>query len=276
MTTYSAHKIVVIIPTRNRPAVLDMAISSVQVQTRQPDLLIIVGEGDSDFSGLDHDHLETTGLPMLLLINERTKNLSGALNTALEILLELEFEPDRTYVAVLDDDDTWDKNYLHKCLSSASDDGADWIISGIKRYENKSTNGVSLSIPERLDASAFLVGNPHVQGSNLFVKLSTLLRAGCFDENLVSTTDRDLGVRLMNLCTVRIAFVQEHLVHHNAYNLDRLSTPGSETKRNGLSEFYRKYNPIMSREERDKFLQRAYSVFNCELFDIHPVIGESS
>ena len=35
----------------------------------------------------------------------------------------------------------------------------------------------------------FLKGNPHIQGSNTFIKFSTLLKAGAFDENLTSSTD---------------------------------------------------------------------------------------
>jgi glycosyltransferase involved in cell wall biosynthesis len=270
VTTYSTPKIVVIIPTKNRPAALGMAISSVRVQTRPPDLLVIVGENDSDFNHLEKDFLLESHI---LLVNERTRNLSGALNTVITHLLEMKFNYDKTYIAILDDDDTWEPNYLYECIMSAKNNCADWIISGITRHENKSTNGEKLCIPDKLESSAFLTGNPHIQGSNLFIKLSLLLKAGCFDENLVSTTDRDLGIRLLNLNSARISIVKEHLVHHNAFNHNRLSTPGSQKKRSGLSEFYYKYNPLMSREERDKFLKRSFSLFKCELGDFFHTRG---
>lgn len=46
-----------------------------------------------------------------------------------------------------------------------------------------------------LDMHDFLVGNPRIQGSNLFVRLDQLCAAGCFDEALSSCTDRDLCLR---------------------------------------------------------------------------------
>ncbi|EFJ52856.1 hypothetical protein VOLCADRAFT_86249 [Volvox carteri f. nagariensis] len=46
-----------------------------------------------------------------------------------------------------------------------------------------------------LEPSWFLRGNPGIQGSNLFLRLGVLLRAGLFDEWLPSTTDRWLRCR---------------------------------------------------------------------------------
>src|SRR5438477_8694013 len=56
----------------------------------------------------------------------------------------------------------------------------------------------TLSPPKSVSIAA-LVGNPHIQGSNLFVRLNALLEAGAFDESLASTTDRDLCIRLADL-----------------------------------------------------------------------------
>jgi glycosyltransferase involved in cell wall biosynthesis len=272
-----ASRIVVILPTKNRPSELNEAISTVYAQTHQPHLLIVVGESDSDFDILiDYKDQPSRIEQPTLLVNERAKNLSGAINTAIKHLLELEFEPDRTYMALLDDDDRWDSDYLHKCFSTACEENADWVVSGITRHETQSGSGTDLNIPEELTASAFLTTNPHVQGSNIFVRLSTLLRAGCFDENLQSTTDRDLGVRLLNLGNTKVGFVREHLVHHIAYSHDRLSTPGSQAKRNGLVAFYHKYSPIMSSEERSKFLHRASTLFHCKVTDFMRIIGGSN
>ena len=58
--------------------------------------------------------------------------------------------------------------------------------------------------------------NPHIQGSNLFVRLRKLLEAGGFDEALASTTDRDICIRLADLGSVRYGALAKHLVHHYA------------------------------------------------------------
>ena len=110
-----------------------------------------------------------------------------------------------------------------------------------------------------------LVRNPHIQGSNLFVRLRKLLEAGEFDEGLVSTTDRDVCIRLADLGSVRFGPVHEHLVHHYAEaGRSRLSTIGSEAKRLGLTRFFRKYRGRMSDEQRTAFLERGRDLFGCD------------
>ena len=80
--------------------------------------------------------------------------------------------------------------------------------------------------------------NPHIQGSNLFVLLRRLLEAGGFDESLTSTTDRDICIRLADLGSIRYGGLRENLVHHYADDdRPRLSTPGSDAKRAGLTYF---------------------------------------
>ena len=99
--------------------------------------------------------------------------------------------------------------------------------------------------------SDLLVRNPHIQGSNLFVRLRRLLEAGGFDESLTSTTDRDICIRLADLGSIRYEGLREDLVHHYADNdRPRLSTPGSEAKRAGLRYFFRKYRGRMTDEQQ--------------------------
>lgn len=262
---FGPSRIAVIIPTRDRPCRVEEAIASVYSQTMRPDLVVVVGEKSSDLKRVHGSGmLPRDQIPTLLALNSRTPNLSGAVNTALIRLVRKGFEPETCYVAILDDDDSWEPQYLERCFSLARKQRLDWVVAGITRHESEKGDGTDLSIPSRLTASSFLRTNPHVQGSNLFVRLSTVLRAGCFDENLRSTTDRDLGIRLVNLGNTRVGFVHEHLVHHAAYGRGRLSTPGSTRKRAGLVAFYQKHAPLMSDADRREFLHRAET-----LFDVH-------
>ena len=105
--------------------------------------------------------------------------------------------------------------------------------------------------------------NPNIQGSNLFVRLSKLNLIGGFDEKLVSTTDRDVCIRLLGLDDISYSILRNHLVHHDASDdPTRLSCPGSTQKREGLEYFFHKYKDIMSFEERDQFITRANNLFN--------------
>jgi glycosyltransferase involved in cell wall biosynthesis/ubiquinone/menaquinone biosynthesis C-methylase UbiE len=259
--------IVVLIPTRNRPESLKRALRSVTQQTRRPDTVFVISDCDSEHEVLTRDAVREfyQTLPGIrFLNNQRTKNLSGAINTGLYSCIQGGLDPELTRIAILDDDDEWASTYLEECLREAEYRGCDVVISGIIRHEKTGDPGIPLTIPEVLTTHDFLIGNPHVQGSNLFLRLSTVLRAGGFDESLDSTTDRDVCIRLLDLNTCRVGFVGRHLVHHWAIpGTNRLSEPKSPRKIQGLSKFYQKYSLIMTEPERDAFRQRAQDRFGC-------------
>lgn len=180
---------VVLIATKNRPNQLNVALTSVFHQTCLPKRVVVVSDCDADFVEATKTvvkSFQNYGIPCLYLENERTKNLSGAINTGLQELITNGILPEANYCAILDDDDTWDPTYLAECLLCGEENNADWIISGLIRHEKLGDIGVKLRIPDQLSLSNFFTGNPHIQGSNLFIKLSTLLEAGGFDENLNS------------------------------------------------------------------------------------------
>ncbi|HVB11682.1 MAG TPA: glycosyltransferase family A protein, partial [Nitrososphaerales archaeon] len=189
-------EVVTIIATRERSASLPKALDSVLRQSLKPSKIIVLGETEEDFA-IDPVVVSNSSPEVVQLINHRTRNLSGALNTALLHLLSIGIDEEETFVAFLDDDDRWESNYLERGVACVTADASDLVVSGIIRHE---TGGDSLgrkqSIPAELNSSSFLATNPHIQGSNLFVRLSCLLKAGGFDENLESTTDRDVCIRL--------------------------------------------------------------------------------
>jgi len=252
-----------VVATHSRPHDLKGALASVRSQTQTPQRILVVGEEMEDFESFADASPggSVGGAPEVSrILNRRTRNLAGALNTAIAHLLESGADPDTTYLAFLDDDDRWDPEYLEACRSALLET-PDIVVSGIIRHERLEDPGRRQSIPGDLSVSDFLAGNPHVQGSNLVVRLSTLLRAGCFDERLPSTTDRDLMIRVLDLGNVRCAIVKRHLVHHWATDTPRLSAHGSPRKLEGLERFLDKHGPRMTREERIAFQERAARLF---------------
>ncbi len=254
---------VIISTTRKRP-LLDAAIPSVFNQSRAPDIVYIVADSDDQLPPYEIQGLNSGNIRVKRILNQREKNLSGAMNTVFAEMLADGCDPEKTFVAVLDDDDWWEKNYLESCYNLASVSGSDWIVSGIIRHESSLDPGMYLTIPEVITERSLLRGNPHIQGSNLFIRFSKLLLAGGYDENLPSTTDRDIGLRLLALGDVRIAMVRHHLVHHIAYGEGRLSEKGSERKCLGLRRFYYKYRFFMDADDRASFLERAKTLFGCD------------
>lgn len=166
----------------------------------------------------------------------------------------------------MDDDDYWEPIYLEKCSKAVILKKLDMVVAGIIRHDDDNIEGRPQSIPNKLNSNTFLEGNPHIQGSNLFIKLQTLLHAGGFDEALTSTTDRDLCIRLADLGTVKYGTLNEHLVHHYAESSSvRLSSFGSDTKKSGLTQFYRKYSNRMSEPQKMLFNERCQKLFGCDI-----------
>ena len=145
------------------------------------------------------------------------------------------------------------------------DQNLDMVAAGVIYLASAESEGVLLDSPPTLDADELLVRSTHIQGSNMFVRLRTLLEAGGFDEALVSTTDRDVCIRLADLGTVRYGALAEHLVQHFADNdRPRLSSPGGEKKQAGLRSFFRKYRSRMSDSQREAFIERSIQLFDCD------------
>ena len=168
-------------------------------------------------------------------------------------------------MAILDDDDSWAETYLERCERAVVESGLDMVAAGLVFHRFRDTESEVYHPPVSLEVSDLLVRNPHIQGSNLFVRLRRLLEAGGFDEALTSTTDRDICIRLADLGTVRYGELKEDLVHHFADNdRPRLSTPGSDAKRAGLRYFFRKHCGRMTDEQQAAFIDRSRRLFHCD------------
>lgn len=259
--------VIVIIPTKNRPKKLERALSSIANQTYHPELVIVINDPESDATAktrivtLKFSH----ELPILHLVNNRSKNISGAINTGLEYARSI-LDPDNCFIALLDDDDWWDRKYLENSVKFSQECDCDWVISGLIRHDNTSPEGCFQDIPDALSVSKFLVSNPNIQNSNLFIRANKLIAIEGYDENLVSTTDRDVCIRLLQLQNIRYEFLRNHLVHHDASDdPGRLSYPGSLIKMKGLNEFYRKYSCLMSGDQKTQFKDRARVLFKVEI-----------
>ena len=258
--------IAAIVATHNRPRLLaNRALASVARQTRPPNLLVVVDDSDPKNRRTNEEivaDFRAEGTKTIYLENYRTRGAAGAWNTALS---ELQDSAPSTFVAILDDDDSWEPIYLQRCEEAVSENDLDMVAAGIIYHKTVNHEGWPLASPERLDVNDLLVRNPHIQGSNLFVKLRKLLEAGGFDEALASTTDRDVCIRFADLGSVRYGALAEQLVHHYAEDdRPRLSTPSGDAKCAGLKYFFRKYRSRMSEEQRAAFLERSRDTFGCD------------
>jgi len=255
-------KITAVIVTCNRLELLPRALKSVSEQTRKPDYVNVVSNSTNDNYFKEQEICKEFGFKIFK--NYRSENYAGALNTGVEEIVKQQGIADNIYFASLDDDDIWMPDYLKK-IEAINTGDFDLIAANYLR-KNDDEN-LLMVLPAQLSANDFLKGNPGIGGSNTFIRLKTLLKAGCFDEALHSSVDRDFFVRVFQQ-KPKYKIIQKHLV--TAYtdkNRERLTT-NREKKIKSLQIFYYKYQHLISKAEKQHFFQRASKYFSIEHSEI--------
>lgn len=238
------------------------ALPSVLQQTRKADCILIVDDNtDETVSREIECRINTlTNTDIHYIKNTKTPGMSGtgAWNSGIEWYNARFLDTD--YIAILDDDDSWDIRYLEKCRNAISVDlhAPDLLAAYLKRSDCKTANIFS---HEDLTVDSFLCGNPGIQGSNMFIRLGILNRIGGFDETLPSSTDRDLMIRVLKCISKdNIKIIPEILINHYAWNGS--ITYNKKKKEQGLTLFFEKHILLYSEEVLRKALDRAESLFS--------------
>jgi len=249
-------KIISVIVTCNRLELLPRALKSVKEQSRQSNFVYIISNSTADNFHKEQKLCDDFGFQIFK--NCRTENYAGALNTAVEQIIKENGISGNLYFASLDDDDEWLPNYLQE-IESNNSDNFDLLAGNLLRSSNTENN--LLVLPNELSERDFLIGNPGISGSNTFIKLTTLLKSGAFDEVLSATIDRDFFVRVF-LQKPKYKIVNKHLVtQHTDKDRERVTTNRTK-KEESLRVFFYKYQYLMSEEEKELFFERAEKLFS--------------
>lgn len=246
-----------LIATRDREALLlGRSVPSVLRQSLKPNVLVVVDDGQLPENAGEELRVQAAahGVPLRLVPNRRARGAAGAWNTGLAHLAELGHDG---FVAILDDDDTWDADHLEANVTNAH--GANIVVSGLRMRVRGEE--IPRALIEHLDERAFLTGNPGWQGSNTFVDLALLLAVGGFRQGLASLNDRDLAIRLLRHPSARWRVTGRWTATWNVDTPGNLSTPGSAAKRSGLRAFWRLYGSEMTFDERTAYFERAERLF---------------
>lgn len=259
---------VIIASSLNRNDLLfSRSLYSVLIQNRSPDYILIVDDNQNETISKDIQRriLDLENNKIHYIKNLRTPNMSGtgAWNSGIKWYEKIFTEDD--YVAILDDDDSWRKEYINSCYDAviSSPKMPDAVFAFIKRGD---CDMCSFFDAEDISINNFLKGNPGIQGSNMFFRFGTLRSIGGFDETLASCTDRDLMIRfLQKYSNKNIKIVPIALINHFA-SKDSV-TSNFTAKTNGLNRFHIKYIRFYSEDLLDRALQRAKRLFNYQETD---------
>jgi glycosyltransferase involved in cell wall biosynthesis len=178
----------VIVPTRNRSALLAMTLRSV---LRQQDVdleIIVVDEASTDETPA---MLSALADPRVRVIRHDVPRwLAAARNHGAA-------EARAEWLAFLDDDDLWAPDKLVRQLHAARQAGRDWVYTGSVNIEGGRIVYSRPPLPPEEVVAALPRYNPIPGGgSNVLGRRTTWLKVGPFDTRLRSGEDWEMSIRL--------------------------------------------------------------------------------
>ena len=180
----------VIIPTHNRNVFLKRAIRSTLVQKKKPLEIIIVDDCNNSETKkiIDRFIKENKNLSIRYLKNVTQNNALisrnlGAINAK------------GNFLAFLDDDDFWHKNYLYDAYKNIKKMEIDIIIYNTLNFFNKKKIHKNKSIPADFKIDDYLIYNPGVVCSNIIIKKKIFLNLKGYDLKISGGADKDLFIR---------------------------------------------------------------------------------
>lgn len=235
------------------------SLHSVLSQTTLPDCIVIVDDNSEEkiCAQIENSVKQLNNSTIHYIRNSRTRGMSGtgAWNSGLEFLKNA--IGDENYAAILDDDDSWDADYVENLYTYIKRD-PDAVFAFLKRSDCPKPSSFA---QDELQINNFLIGDPGIQGSNMCFKIKSIMTIGGFDENLASCTDRDLMIRFLHQygnenCTI----IPKKLVNHFTGN--NTVTSNYEKKRAGLNYFFRKHIKRFDFPTLEQSLKRAEKLFH--------------
>jgi len=200
----------VVIPTRNRLALLQEAVGSVTSQSLNSWELIVVDDASQDGTWNWLSSLASPSIRAVRLVEHRER--SAGRNRGLE-------EARGDFILFLDDDDRLRFQALERLVRALkSDKDAVAAVGGRLAFDShghRSRGAHPRVALRRYVWSEALVGWVAISGQTLF-RRAAVLQAGGWDERLVSVEDQELWLRVSRLGPVRFIphIVLENRVHH--------------------------------------------------------------
>ncbi|OGY46852.1 MAG: hypothetical protein A2840_02740 [Candidatus Buchananbacteria bacterium RIFCSPHIGHO2_01_FULL_47_11b] len=226
-------KISCVIPTCNRNDLLAEAIRSVLQQTRKPNEIIVVNNGSEDVVLPADMSGQVTVLTMMPFVGVAQARNFGAMNASGE------------FVAFLDDDDLWSKNYLEN-VEAAINRGAQIIISRLDKYVAGQISAFKQA-HGKITLDRLLVYNPGITGSNTVIARELFFSLGGYDPKLPPSEDKSLILEAVRQ-NIAITTLPDNVSFVRFHNAGRLTNDAKMAE--GIYQFVRKYGSIMNWYQR--------------------------
>lgn len=236
-------RVSVVLPTRDRLALLQRAVESVRQQSWVPHELVVVNDGTSPVVVPGARVVDVgPGAGACLARNVGARVARG------------------DWLAFLDDDDAWHPEYLAEAASLAGE--VDLVLTAFTKVRASGEEVPEKVPPDRLEVSALLVRNPGIRGSNILVRREVFLGVGGFDESLAAVQDLDLGIRLADAGVRHGVNIRPRVAFH-VHKGPRISTPGAANAW-GNRGFLARHGRRMTADQVLAFRTRTRGLFECD------------
>ena len=182
-------KVSVVVPTRNRSALLSRTLRSVLRQQQVELEVIVINEASTDDTAA---LLATLGDARVRVIHhDRARGVSAARNRGAA-------EAHGEWLAFVDDDDLWAPDKLVRQIQAAQASGRDWAYAGSVNIGDRGqvVYGRPPLPPEEVVAALPRYNAIPGGGSNVVVRRTTWMEVGPFDTRLRNTEDWEMWIRL--------------------------------------------------------------------------------
>ena len=240
-------RVTAIVPTCNRPVLLERALRSIAAQELGPSEVIVVDDGGAGPDDSTIRVLQQCGLHTARVVaNSRGKGASGARNTGGAVATG-------DLLAFLDDDDEWLPSYLAEAVRVFTSKKLDVMCADLLCQFDDGIDRPGKTAPDRLLPEIFLIRNPGLGGSNVVLNRDLFREIEGFDESLPTCNDRDFGIRLSLRAGIKYERLPKRLVRFYQHAGPKLCTVKGDAMRAGIRRFYEIHSPRMTEVQREEF-----------------------
>jgi len=242
-------KISVVIPTHNREQLLKIAVESAVNQSYKPFEVIVIDDVPSmRTEAYVNSMTSNSDCGKMIYLT----NLEGGAQIRSRNIASKRAKGD--YLAFLDDDDYWDKNYLQRVAESITKKVVDIVVTKITAFNQHEEFWDYKTPPSNFELNEFLLTNPGVVCSNFVVKKDRFFQVGGYDESVIGSSDKDLFMQLV-MRGSSYHVLKERLVFYRKGHDDQKCRDNRQTLKNVLP-FYRKYFKEMNILSHFKMLKK--------------------
>ena len=186
-STFKCMSISVIIPTFYSPNTLKISLESIVKQTLKPNEVIIIDNSIEKKSKKIVEELKKK-INLKIIYKNLIKDPNQTRNYGSKLAKY-------KYLAFLDDDDTWENNYLFNCVNLINSTGSDFLYTNINIIDDFGKSISSVDLPNKINLENLFCYNRGFLCSNFFIKKKIFLLMRGFD-SISGSADKDLAIRL--------------------------------------------------------------------------------